>query len=292
MSVAAQRPVPNLSGETRAGDTVTVVAVDTKRVAQFAVTSEQRLVKLSVLCDGAGGAAPSLRALVRGVVYQGDALLGVGSEVVVDSGAPFAWRDLPLLETTREGVSVSAGTIEYGLIVGGDANVLRVAQIDPQSPGGRFNADPYANGPTTVFGSSTPLTANMSIFATSTVPWVPIPSTPVAEMARLGWDDTQELLLSPTLVSPTYVSDVTWHGTSVDANRGAFAIVRSDGPLAGLVGSRIQVTTLGRRPRSALVYVWATVPSLDGDISLSRRAFAAIALLAEDSVEAFIEVLA
>jgi hypothetical protein len=284
--------VPNLTGETRVGDTITPLAPDTKRVSEFALVEDTRLVKLSLACDGAGGAAPTLRALLRGVIYQGDALLAVGDEVVVMSGDSLSWVDLPLLADTPEGIIGAEGAIEYGVIVGGDPGVLRVAQIDPLAPGGREHADAYADEPTDPFGADTPLTATMSIFATGSLLWAPRLGEGMDMIARMGWLDAQEFLAGTVLSIPTFDVTATWHGTVVDANRGAFAIVRRGGPLAGLVGERIRVSTLGAQPRSCLVYVWAALPSLEQDMSLARRAYAALDLLAKDTSDVHIEVLA
>lgn len=292
MSVPAIRPTPNLIGETRVGDTITAVAKDTKRVAGFTLSAPTRIVKLSLACDGGGGAAPGNFAKLRPVIYQANALIAVGDEVLVASGDPVRWVDLPFLAALPSGIVVGAGTTELGVLVGGDANVLRVAQIDPLPPGGRWNADTYTDGPTNPFGTATSLTANMSIFATASPVWVERATAPMDVIARLGWADAQRLLLSAALSSPIYQATAAWHGTVVDPNRGSFAVVRAGGPLASLVGERLKLTTAGPYPLSCLVYVFQAVPSLEQDISLARRAFASLELLARDTVDVKIEVLA
>lgn len=292
MSVPAIRPTPNLIGETRVGDTITAVAKDTKRVAGFVVSAPTRIVKLSLACDGGGGAAPNNFALVRPVIYQGNALIAMGDEVRVASGDPVRWVDLPFVGAFPSGVVAGAGTTEFGALVGGDPNVLRVAQIDPLSPGGRWNADTYTDGASATFGSATALTANMSIFATASPVWVERATAEMDVIARLGWTDAQRLLLSATLASPVYAATAGWHGTVVDPNRGSFAVVRAGGPLADLVGERLKLTTVGNNARSCLVYVFQAVSSLEQDISLARRAFASLELLAIDTVDVKIEVLA
>jgi hypothetical protein len=292
MSVPAIRPTPNLIGETRVGDTITAVAKDTKRVASFTLSAPTRIVKLSLACDGGGGAAPNNFAKLRPVIYQGNALIAMGDEVTVASGDPVRWVDLSFLAAFPSGVVVGAGTTELGVIVGGDPNVLRVAQIDPLAPGGRWNADTYTDGATTTFGTATSLTANMSIFATASPVWVERDTAQMDVIARLGWTDAQRLLLSATLVSPIFSTTAGWHGTVVDPNRGSFAVVRNGGPLADLVGERLKLTTVGNNARTCLVYVFQGVSSLEHDISLARRAFASLELLAKDTVDVKIEVLA
>jgi hypothetical protein len=266
---------------------------NTKRVAAFSLPAPlTRIIKLSLLCDGAGGGAPTTKALVKGVIYQGDVLVATGDEVVVMAGDPLAWVDLPFLGGFPEGAVVPAlGAVEYGLLVGGDASVLRVAQIDPSPPGGRWNSDSYTDGPSNPFGSTTSLTANMSIFATSSPLWIPRDTTTPDVLARMGWTTAQDVLASSVLTSPTYDTAATWHGTAIDPNRGSFAVVRADSPLAGLVGERIKVTTSVGPPRSCLAYVFQAVSTLDADLSLARRAFAELELLAADFVDVHVEVL-
>lgn len=289
MSVPAVRPVPNIFGELRVGDTLATMDINTKRVAGFAIPAPQRVVKLSLACDGGGTGAPT--AKVRGVIYQSDVLIAMGDEVTVQANDPLRWVDLPFLGAYPDGVLVPSGSVELGAICGGDANVLRVAQIDPQSPGGRFNADSYADGASNPFGSTSPLTATMSIFATASPTWQPRDLIDPAVLARLGWLTAQELLESGVLVTPTFDTSATWHGTSVDPNRGSFAVVRAGSDLAGLVGQRLKVTTRRTNPRSCFVYVFQAISTLDADLSLARRAFAELELLAADSVDVHVEVL-
>lgn len=292
MTVAIARPVPNLSGETRVGDTIAALAPDTKRTSEFGVLAPVRVAKLSVACDGGGGAPPTYVAKLRGVVYQGNVLLGMGDEVLVMSGDPLRWVDLPLVGLSPGGVPVAAGEVEYGVLVGGDAGVLRVAQIDPDAPygGGRYNADTYTDGAANPFGASTSISATMSIFATVTQTWAPRASAPHDVIARMGFLDAQALLAGEVQDSPTYETTTAWHGTIVDDNKGSFAVVRAGGPLAGLVGQRLQVTSK-THDRSVLVYVFAAITTLGSDISLARRAFAQLDLLSADTLDVHLGIV-
>lgn len=291
MTLAAVRPVPNLHGETRVGDTVTPISPDTKRVANFLLLAPARIAKLTLCCDGGGGAAPTLQAKLRGVVYQGGVLLGVGDEVVVTSGDPLRWVDLPLTMLNPGGVLAAIGSVQYGVIVGGDAGVLRVAQIDPLAPGGATNADTYTDGPSNPIGSLTTLTASTSIFATLTIDWSPRELTPAYLVARYGFLDAQKFLAGTLLNTPTFEVTTSWHGTSVDLNRGSFAVVRSGGALDSIVGNVIKVTSKTHPLLSVYAYVWAKVPVLDEDLSLARRAFAAIDLLSLDQLDVHVDVV-
>lgn len=296
MTVASPRPVPNLVGEMRIGDTIISISPNTKRVSGFTLPYDSRISKLSVACDGLGGAAPTLSAKLRGVVYQGNVLLGMGDEATVMSGDQLGWVDLPFWGAIPNGPigTVVGGTIEFGVLVGGDGGVLRIAQIEPQPPGGRTNADTYTDGASDPFGTATTLTAQMSIFATLTGLWTPLATEPYETIARMGFLDAQRLL--ETIIeadSPKYATAATWHGTRVDPNRGSFAVVRAGGPLAGLVGHRIVVTTTGPvTKRSVIVYVFAAKSVLDADLSLARRPFAQLELLSADTLDVTVQVLA
>lgn len=81
---------------------------------------------------------------------------------------------------------------------------------------------------------------------------------------------------------------VGWHDTAVQPETGSFAVVRVGGPHTGLLGEVIRVT---RGDRSVLAYVLgsAGVPT---DISLARRAFFALGLLASESLDCSVEVVA
>jgi hypothetical protein len=293
MTVPVLRTIPNLTGETRVGDTITPVATGTKRSALFTLLEASRVVKLSLACDGAGGAPPTTFAEVRGVIYQDDVLLGFGDQIVVFAGDPLRWVDLPMADASYSGgVAVAAGAVEYAVLVSGEPDVLRVAQIepDPLGVGGRWNANTWPQ-PDDPYGAATDLTANMSIFATSSPDWVVRPM-PAEIAARLAWPEAQRLLASAVDDSAaTLVTSATWHGTATDDNPGAFAIVRAGGPFAGLVGERLLITTTGNRARSCVVYVLKAVPALDGDLSLTRRAFASLDLLALDARDVFVQAL-
>ena len=66
--------------------------------------------------------------------------------------------------------------------------------------------------------------------------------------------------------------------------------MRSDGPLAHLVGERLEVRNLATQ-RSVRVYCHALNSEVQTDISLSRRAFQAIGYLATEELDVTVEVL-
>jgi hypothetical protein len=81
-------------------------------------------------------------------------------------------------------------------------------------------------------------------------------------------------LFDGSTVGDSGVRSIGWHGTSVEAHEGAFAVVSAD--FQALVGEVVQVRARGR---SVAVYVIG-VRRVPVDLSLSRRAFLSLAGLA------------
>lgn len=292
MTVLPTRPVPNLVGETRMGDTMFTLAPDTKRTSEFSSILGGFVAKLTIGIDGNGGAPPTTSMTLRGVIYQNSVLLATGDEITVMSGDPLTWVDLPFTGGNPGGVAIAPGEVELGVLIGGTANVVRVMQIDPDSPwgGGRTNADVYVGGASNPYGSATQISATMSLFATISETGTENADASFDVIAALGFPDAQ-LLLAGELQDTTYETTTSWHGTVVDASRGSFAVVLAGGALDGLVGERVQVTSKTHN-LSVIVYVTAKVASLDADISLARRAFAAIELLSADFLDVHLQVIA
>lgn len=120
---------------------------------------------------------------------------------------------------------------------------------------------------------------------------------PDAYLARLPWDSAQQALgAGGTISTSKQAAAAGWHGPSTDPELGAFCIVRTDGPLANLVGERLRVTyRTGTRARSVVVYCHDELDfgedGADEDLSLTRRAMLALAPLALDLVPVEVEVM-
>lgn len=82
--------------------------------------------------------------------------------------------------------------------------------------------------------------------------------------------------------------DTGWHSSSVHEETGAFALVRSGAGLDDLIGEVIEVRT---DYRSVLVYVLAS-RDIEQQLSLTRRAFLALALLTKESISTAVRVVA
>jgi hypothetical protein len=82
--------------------------------------------------------------------------------------------------------------------------------------------------------------------------------------------------------------EVGWHASSKHPLVGCFAIVATGGAFTDLIGEVLRVTYEGR---SVLVYCVGS-RDIDVDLSLSRRPFMAIGLLASDGLPCTVEVVA
>lgn len=123
---------------------------------------------------------------------------------------------------------------------------------------------------------------------------VPVPPPPYEEdayYARLGFDSAQAALGDSGPIPPRRRAVVGWHGTYIDIeSQGAsFAIANTDSALADLVGQRVKIT-YGKR--SVITYVHRQLDlDTDEDLSLSRRAYQALAPLSTDSLIVRVEAL-
>lgn len=81
---------------------------------------------------------------------------------------------------------------------------------------------------------------------------------------------------------------IGWHDTATSPETGAFALVSIDSGLTDLIGEVVLVSAQGR---SCFAYVLgsADVPT---PVSLARRAFASLAILATEELDALVQVIA
>jgi hypothetical protein len=85
---------------------------------------------------------------------------------------------------------------------------------------------------------------------------------------------------------------IAWHGSDRHPETGAVALVGRAGPLTELVGDIVRVVNrVGIEDREVFVYVYGTIDA-DVDISLTRRAFQELGLLASEALEGRVEVRA
>lgn len=106
--------------------------------------------------------------------------------------------------------------------------------------------------------------------------------------ARRAFPTSQGLLGGPSVRQVQGLVVTGWHDTSVSGERPSFAVVRRDGPQLDLIGEIIRVSYADR---SVFAYVLGSA-LIPVDLSLARRAFLAIGLLAAESIDATVDVVA
>jgi hypothetical protein len=297
------------SGLAPAGPVQQLVA-DAKRVSLYHF-QQGRLPKVAVFCDarqpGEFG-SPKVRAVVYArdeVTGYPGALIAAGVEVTVPNGQAPGWVDLPLwydpVIDPVAGGDARGALIQYegvyfvGVFVG-EANALRVFQTTAAQPDVVGSGDSFANGPSNPFGTAAAFAARLMLNVPRTfTAWVPPVRAEDFYCASLPFPEAQKRFTKTGAASgtPPRIVSVSWHGTSLDAQRGSFAVLGTDSGYPELLGRRVQLTLTSRKAeRSVAVYVHNELPISRGDISLSRRAFGALAELGEDEVTAVLEVLA
>jgi len=105
-------------------------------------------------------------------------------------------------------------------------------------------------------------------------------------VSQAAWDKAAIAQVSPGL-------QVGWHDGGLHPETGAIALVNQAGPHTDLIGELIRVTrtALDGSERSVVVYVYDSAAG-DVDVSLTRRAFLAIGLLANEYVVGRVEIVA
>jgi hypothetical protein len=102
---------------------------------------------------------------------------------------------------------------------------------------------------------------------------------------RRGWPDTQTITgADDPLVRPKTLP-ITWYGTGVDENEGAFCMIAAGSDFEYLVGEYVRVTY---GTRTAKVYCIGGSSELGSDIALARRAYLALAPLWDDEIQAVV----
>jgi hypothetical protein len=110
--------------------------------------------------------------------------------------------------------------------------------------------------------------------------------------SRRAFPVAQQLLSGPVLRQETESAVIGWHGSSTHPETGSVALVREDGAFVDLVGHIVRIDRqLSGATRSVYAYVVATGPIAD-DLSLTRRAFLGLGILANETLDCAIQVLA
>lgn len=112
------------------------------------------------------------------------------------------------------------------------------------------------------------------------------------QLSRRALAVSQAAWEGPAASTAAASASVVWHGSDAHKETGAIGLVPVEGELGELVGNIVRVTRIeGFRRRSVCVYVFDAV-DMTGDLSLARRPFLQLGLLANESIECQIEVIA
>jgi hypothetical protein len=257
-----------------------VLTPDRKWLQRVAVPDSSQVLKLSALMDG--GAPGQSDQPVRGVLYDAitKQLLGTTATVTVPANSPEAWFDLPF----EEPVAVPPSMVVVGLQSGGTESSARL--IGGPAPA---YTDSFADGASATIASDAH-DESMPVFGTALVPWTPPDSLDEELYARMGFDTSQSVYRAAVPIDSVDVA-CGWHGEAFDPERGAFAIVRTDGALADRVGERIRLTreVSGERV-SVSAYVHREAEIIE-EISLTRGLYARLGPLAADELLVTVETL-
>lgn len=261
-----------------AEDGVVVVTAD------LTMPTDAVLTKLSALLDGEGSGSGVQR--LRGAMWSDSgSLLVVTEEIEISNGDAEGWYDLAFSEPQ---VWPAGEVRQIGLHFGGPTSIARWYSRDDDD--GATAADAFMDGTADLSapeGEDQPM-----IFATySGNPRLPFESD--LFYANLGFLSAQEKLGETEAAEPRHRMTAGWHGTFLDTEpQGAsLAIVDTESPLADeLIGERVRIS---HSTRSVVVYVHRATELDSGDveISLSRRAFAALTLLSVEELNVRVEVL-
>lgn len=110
--------------------------------------------------------------------------------------------------------------------------------------------------------------------------------------SRQAFAVAQAAFDGPSLRVASAAAAVSWHGTELHPEGGSVALVREDGDFADLVGEIVMLARpLPTVTRTVFAYVVGTAPIVD-DISLARRPFMGLGILANEYVTCQMDVVA
>lgn len=266
------------------------IPADRFRGLVVAFPSAQRVPKLAIYGSTLSAAGP---VRLRGGIYDDAtlALIAQGDEVVVQPGSAPGWIDLPFVGRVPGGPPVPQSTVRVGVQTG-DAGLSVYRDPAGAASGAWFATDAYSDGLAATMPAPTAAQV-FAVYAATFAAWAAADEEE-AWYARLPWELSQVVFSGTAPVEASQVTTrVGWHGTGLDPERGAFAVVRRGGPFDSLVGERLRIRAGGPSGQTVYVYVHDTSDVLAAhDISIPRRAFATLDLLGFDDVVATVTRMA
>jgi hypothetical protein len=275
-------------GPVEPGPNWRTLAENTMVAREFSVPETEGLAKVQAYLDGGGGESGSQS--VRPAFYDAEhhMLMAVGDPITVTAGDPPRWLDLRL-SIEYIGQPIMGEHFRVALHSGRTSGVARVAT----EPGpGQLWTDSYADGPDEMCPASpTAIQLPSSALLTSAV-WDPTkPEADDLHYSRYAHATAQAVFRKSTPDHTTQrFATCEWYGGRLSEEQGSNALVRSEGPLAELVGERLMVTNPATGANVA-VYCHAENSQVVTDLSLSRRAFMEVAYLSTEQLDVIVEVL-
>lgn len=277
-----------LIGHTTSADATSTTNATADRIytSRFTAPKDALVSKLSLLLDSQGPVNGD--QTFRAIIYSDSGeLLGQGTPVQVEDLAGLAWVDFPF----EQPVAITAGDLHLGVHASGTSTSCRL-----YSSGDGTNlstvTDSFADGAATSGFTPSDSAGELAVFATFAYAWTP-PNEDDEYLANLGFGSAQAALGNigdPRTKRRVYA---TWHGTYLDPQpQGAsLAVVQVGGDLSDLVGERLRITA-NRRSVSVYIHRETDLDLSDTtQISLSRRAWQALAPLNRDTLLVTVEVI-
>ena len=267
------------------GPNTVAVQADT-HYARVLTVPDERLVKMIARLDGGGAGSGTQR--VRAAIYDETTreLVAAGDDVTITAGDSARWVDLPLAAEYlgRAPGSTSLRVCLHGGPTGG------VARVNSTAGSSLSWSDSFADGPAATCPPTGAALQIPTLALLTSARWTPEGADDL-HVARYGFNTAQAVFLQSTAESRSQrFATCEWYGGKLSEEQGSNALVRSDGPLADLVGERLLVSDPAGG-RSVAVYCHAENSQVRTDLSLSRRAFLAIGYLADEVLDVTVEVL-
>lgn len=263
--------------------------------AAVEIPVQQYTVRIAAYLEGEPDSGSG--TIVRGVIYtEGGALVASSDPVKIDADQDAGWVVFTFSNQLHS--VIEPGNYRFGLHGGVTDGGARYYIAPGVTGRDSFYGHPFTDGAPQFITDGSPAEAP-GIFFMEAINPIPLPTNVTDDyLATLPFDITQRIfLMSGPISSSKILARAGWYGTTFDPTNGANAIVRSDGPLADLVGERLLLTRRDEvSDRFVAVYVHdeREFPDevADQDLLLTARAFLALGSQPLDGLDVEVATLA
>jgi hypothetical protein len=269
------------------------VPADTKRMSRLTFPIAEQVVKLTIYLDGLGPSA--LDCPIRPIMYTLDgSLVEYGCEEIIPAGQEPGWVILQFEREGKGGAALPAKGDYYIGLHTSDSTCVRVYEKDPDPPGGVQDFNFYWKGAELALGATTFLSGRMSMYAETCPLWRMPQLVDDIYIARLPFREAQaEFGKWQPKPKSARTAKLAWHGTRIDPERGSFCVSNWGSEFDDLIGQRVRITLNHQGARGARVYAFChnAATLTKGEVSVTRRLFAALTELGHDEVHCIVEPL-